>query len=126
MKARAWRSTTFRSKTTGLLDDCVKKEASSAWFGEKMQTFSTTALWCSRVSGEQDLACGSQMYSGRDGMCRCVRNAAISSIWALTVSGMSKKWKHFAEIRFAAARSAVVEGKGGVRRWYVRSEGLWP
>lgn len=65
MKARACCSTVALSKITAPFDESVKKEANSAWLGEKIPTFSATVLWCSSVRGEHDLACGSQTYNGR-------------------------------------------------------------
>ena len=65
MKARACCSTVALSKITAPFDESVKKEANSAWLGEKISTFSATVLWCLSVCGEHDLACGSQTYNGR-------------------------------------------------------------
>lgn len=59
-KVRAWCSTVSLLNATVLSGEGEKKEASSAWLGEKMSTLLITALWCSNVSGEHDLACGSQ------------------------------------------------------------------
>ena len=116
MKAWACCSTIALSKVTVPVDEFAKKEASSAWLGEKISTFSATALWCSNVCGEQDLACGSQTYNGRTLRVWLLRNSVISSICVLTVSGISKKWKQAAETMFAAAMSVVVEGSGAVNR----------
>lgn len=59
-KAWACCSTVSLLKVTVLSGEGEKKEASSAWLGEKISTLLMTALWCSNVSGEHDLACGSQ------------------------------------------------------------------
>lgn len=80
MKARACFSIVALSKIIVSFDESVKKEASSAWLGEKISTFSATALWCSSVCGEHDLACGSQTYNGRTSRLWLLRNSVISSI----------------------------------------------
>lgn len=116
MNARACCSIVALSKVTAPLDGSLKKEASSAWLGEKISTPSMTFLCASNVSGEQVLACGSQTYNGRGMIPRCVRSVVTSSICSRTISGMSKKWKHAADMMSVAARSVGIEGSGAVKR----------